>query len=326
MTLKHYPEKLEFILAHKTALTEEWINDAVSERLRARQVDPDFFRRHFALAAVDYLLAASKDAALIGRCPKMVTMLYVFRDKEFMLNDVLFVCNGLKNCLMLFLVRTCPEEIELIEELCAVLDKNTESVLDGYLLLNHQKVLDDVLSKEMVLSYDNDNLISLDEAEVENPERLEHARLLAGLLDMDELAKMERKAGEALLAYEAGGDLKTHLGLIVLALRRYIDLLEPIGGFSPIKMHLLQALGQIENHKDRLVKHGMLNNALVKDLQCLINNLVCWRKSLLGVSGFHTESLEAQLISNTDSIYGLLRKQLSTADETLESLDKEEKN
>jgi len=126
--LAPYADQLE---CEKESVIGCWINiPEVNERLKANEIAPKFFGKHFAVRILEYAIGVLRGENQLGQCPIMSVLIRFFSHANIPIRDVVIICTGLRNAMIEFCYKIKPMGYALYREVAYLMDQNLAGVLD----------------------------------------------------------------------------------------------------------------------------------------------------------------------------------------------------
>lgn len=305
-------KELDFL---KNYILQRWENDRISKIvLEQKGIDSSFFVKYFGSKILDYFIQILSQKAEIGQCPIIIVMFKFFEKKNLNLNDLFLCYSAMKNAVVDVYCenknsnnRFNINELKVIQ---TVFDLNFAGVIQEFLkcgdivdICNSEdtfknssiklQISDEKICKEL------DKEIVKFEQQVARPTEYDSYELQEFLELEEEISYYTELLAKNSLTVEASMKFSSRL----------VKYAHTISG-NPIFKALSQSIFDLAHiFSDRLGYDKVIEKSteISTLMDCFVNDLVVWRKSLSDKDTKDTNFYDQSIICNVSQIVQIVK-------------------
>lgn len=295
----------DFLEVNEHFILKRWEEHGfVQEVLRGHDIEPSFFINHFGSRVLDYFRGVLRGENEPGSCPAITALLMFFRQKEIKLNEIFLCCAAFKNTVIFSVMKKhggiTEEELDIIT---FVFDLNFSGVISEYLQKRFCKLSCDV---EGGSSHSLGSPVpQLHEVQVKAIQKTQVYESEYEQEDIDEFFDLEVDILSLTDQLDFGEFSEETLSQLAVKLSKYGSIILTNHNFNDIGnsvIHLAQQFEKSENHP--FIRENI--KALVVFVDCFLNDLMLWRKSLLETGIADPHYYDRSIISNVEQIISMI--------------------
>jgi len=297
----------EFLEKEQIYALQEWESDEVVQiTLHRHNIEPGFFVHHFGARVLRYFIGVLKGENEIGTCPAMIALLLFFRQKNIKLEEVFLCCATLKNIIINTVIekkgQITTDELKIISRL---FDLNFAGVIHEYLQKRFCRIN---CIEESKHATSPTKAIVYPSVEQTNKSSIEKQQIFASEYereDIDEFVDLEHdiiSISDNLNFSEF--NLKT-MEMLAPKLSKYGSIILTNYDFNAIGNSVLNLAKLFNNSENyQFISNNIESIAIF--INCFINDLILWRKSLLETGIEDPHYFDRSIISNVDQIVNMI--------------------
>lgn len=289
---------------HHNMILLKWKEqELVRQTLARRGIDSDFFFKHFGPRVLNYFSGILRQENTPGHCPVILVMLKFFQNYHISLDETYTICSGNKNAVITFMLdQNIEHNDHEFKEIIKLFDTNFSGVMRE--LIKQEKPL----AQKASATDQTDAAPSVEFATSEHSEiRCSEYGCEYDYSDLQEFAELEEEiislsdkllqGSETASVVNALAQKFAKFSSAVLMNPTYIEL---AGSFFQLSA-LFTGSSNLQKIEKDLPTYSLL-------LDCMINDLVIWRKNLL-THTVDTHYYDASLISNIQQMSRMLEEE-----------------
>lgn len=281
--------------ALQRTILKRWQEDRVVRYvLGSRGIDIKFFVRFFGSKVLEYFVKVLKNEEKIGECPIIIVMVRFFSEKDLTLQDLFLCCAGFKNCVTnVFLEDSLKEQKQIdpsrMRALQVVFDLNFSGVIQEY--IDHGYCIRQCPEKLGLVKKMEAKKIEMDEVELQLQEEVlseastDESALITDSEEYEHEEIQEFYELEEEITYHANflhDDVIEYETCLALSSRltKYANTILINPNFSDLGESVFALAHMFSNHSyfDSISEH---KSAIALLVDCFLNDLACWKDSLL---------------------------------------------
>ncbi len=88
----------EKLLSEKESIVHEWVESELCVSILERhEIEPDFFRLHYAESVFDYFMGVVAGNMAIGECPVIADLINYLKNKDLRADELFVLCTHFNN-------------------------------------------------------------------------------------------------------------------------------------------------------------------------------------------------------------------------------------
>ena len=288
---------------------------SVHERLKKYNIDMEFFRKHYALAIINYFISVVKEENELGNCPVIFVMLDFLRTKNLQLEDLYTICVAFKNSVIDYILSSYTYNRQLYYDLSYILDTNFEGVIRNFVKQKNCDGHEDSKAIEVLMEEPSDKQEQVEFAKID----VSYSEYVLEN-DIYELHDLEEEIDRlAILATATNNFSIENTQNLGDTIYRYGTILTHYPIFTELGEYIIKLGTHISNNTDRLYydKEKMHNISAL--LEAFVNDLIIWRKEIFEHNIEDYQFLNNSFFSNVDTIIMFIDYDESQSNESEES-------
>jgi len=283
---------------NKEKILKRWIeNDLVQERLEYNTINIKYFKTHYAINIINYLLEIIDGNKEIGNCPAIIEMLDFFKHKNLSLEDIFIICAYFKNSITSYIFSRYSFNQKVFDDISLVLDRNFEGVIKDYIKLKDgfvKKNLEKIEVSKETKNHDDREVFNYVEYVMDSD--INELQDLGEEIDSHSVALITKNSTD-IHDYIILGDYITKYGTTLTNYPIFLDLGKAI---ITLGTNLTQNTQALLEHKDKMLSVLILIDGFV-------NDLTVWRKEIFDNNIVDYKFLNVSFYSNIDNIIKIMK-------------------
>lgn len=131
----------DLLYVNHAVILQNWKNQQrVQNVLSARDLDIEFFMKHFGSRVLDYFISVLRGEQKPGQCPVIIVMLKFFSNNRLSLEDIYQICSGKRNTVVNLLIENgVHHSEEIFKATVDMFDANFSGVIKEYIDLTMER-------------------------------------------------------------------------------------------------------------------------------------------------------------------------------------------
>ncbi len=154
--MSHLVRSKESLLSEKEAILHQWVESELCISILERhEIEPDFFRVHYAASVYDYFMGVVAGNLAIGECPVIADLIDYLKNKDLRADELFVLCTHFKRSVLNATYRLEINTQPIFSAISYLFDQNFASVLKLYtdtIYQKEQEALNASKAKEYFLS------------------------------------------------------------------------------------------------------------------------------------------------------------------------------
>ena len=154
--MSHLVRSKERLLSEKDSILHEWVEcELCISILERHEIEPDFFRIHYAGSVYDYFMGVVAGNMAIGECPVIADLIDYLKNKDLRADELFALCTHFKRSVLNATYRLEINTQPIFNAISYLFDQNFASVLKLYtdtIYQKEQEALNASKAKEYFLS------------------------------------------------------------------------------------------------------------------------------------------------------------------------------
>lgn len=295
-----------FLEANKSYILKKWEErEFVNVVLHSHDIEPAFFVNHFGKRVLEYFIEVLNGQSNVGTCPAIVALLMFFRQKNIKLHEVFICCAAFKNVVIGTIIDKKggirDHELDIVS---FVFDLNFAGVIQEYLQKRYCRI--NCVEEIKKIHEPLQNTLTADRKEQSSPKTYQVYASEYDRMDIDEFIDLEAdiiSLSDQLNFGSFNAELVAELGA---KLSKYGSIILTNYNFNAIGNHIIHLAAlfeESENH--RFIADNI--RSLIIFIDCFVNDLVLWRKSLLETGIENPHYFDQSIISNVEQIIQMVQ-------------------
>lgn len=299
-------EVADLLEQEKENILRKWEADEfVQTVLGGHHIEPAFFVNHFGARVLEYFLGVLRGEKEVGQCPAITALLMFFRQKNILLNEVFLCCAAFKN----IVVRTCAEKRKEISEeeyrlITKLFDLNFAGVIHEFLqkrFCNINCTREELVATQSVALQPETAVTSKDE---EN-KKIDVFTSEYEREDIDEFIDIEDDIIAISDQLNFGVFEPATIEAMADKLSKYGSIILTNYNFNRIGNSVMELSSQLNEENYPYISDNIASLALF--INCFINDLILWRKSLLETGIEDPHYFDQSIVSNVEQIIQMIQ-------------------